>query len=91
MAKYVSPGATYVDIFPIRMSSRRIIFCVLYADRAVKSHRYAVKYIPSWFPGAAFKRDAKRLRGLLETMTYRPFEQVKTNMVSTISGCPKTG
>lgn len=50
-----------------------------------------MKYIPSWFPGAAFKRDAKRLRGLLEIMTYRPFDQVKAEMVSTILGSPEIG
>lgn len=67
------------------------MFCADRADRAVKSRRYVVRYIPSWFPGAVFKRDAKRLRGLVETMTYRPFDQVKAEVVSTIFGSLKIG
>ncbi|KDQ17442.1 hypothetical protein BOTBODRAFT_172482 [Botryobasidium botryosum FD-172 SS1] len=55
LAKYASPGAAYVNIFPI------------------------LKYVPSWFPGAKFKKEAKRLRALVESMMDHPFQRVKSD------------
>ena len=41
----------------------------------------AVKYIPSWFPGAGFKRKAAEWRrGVLKGVST-PFEQAKKDMV----------
>ena len=42
-----------------------------------------MKYIPSWFPGALFKRQAKEWRKLSEAMLQKPFEMVKQKMVRT--------
>jgi len=41
-----------------------------------------VKYIPSWFPGASFKRKAREWRKLSRDLIERPFEAVKHKMVS---------
>ncbi|KDQ08477.1 hypothetical protein BOTBODRAFT_37914 [Botryobasidium botryosum FD-172 SS1] len=54
LATYASPGAAYINIFPI------------------------LKYVPSWFPGAKFKREANRLKTLVESMVHHPFQQVKS-------------
>ena len=40
-----------------------------------------VKYIPSWFPGAGFKRNAESWRSLMQEFVDIPFEFVKQNMV----------
>jgi hypothetical protein len=37
----------------------------------------AVKYVPSWFPGAGFKRTAKLWREHLAGIADRPYEFVK--------------
>ncbi|ESK83209.1 cytochrome p450 [Moniliophthora roreri MCA 2997] len=39
-----------------------------------------LKYIPDWFPGAAFKRKAKEWRKLYENMATIPFEVTKNGM-----------
>jgi len=41
----------------------------------------ALKYIPSWFPGAGFKRNAIRWKAKMEEFTERPFQYVKDSMV----------
>lgn len=41
-----------------------------------------VKYIPSWFPGADFKRKAKLWRQESEDMLNLPFQEVKILSVS---------
>jgi len=38
-----------------------------------------VKYIPTWFPGAQFQRDAKVWRGVTAAAKNRPFAVVKKN------------
>lgn len=42
----------------------------------------AVKYIPSWFPGAGFKRYAAETRVVVDECLNRPFDEVKKHMVS---------
>ncbi|RDX54729.1 cytochrome P450 [Lentinus brumalis] len=50
---------------------------------AATPYRYAVdffpplKYLPSWFPGAAFKRQARQWRAELEHLVYTPYNIVK--------------
>ena len=41
-----------------------------------------LRYIPSWFPGAQFKRFTKGCITMTEKMLDDPFEFVKQNMVS---------
>ena len=42
----------------------------------------AVRYVPTWFPGAGWKIKAEQYRGLLEEMLQAPFQLVKRQMVS---------
>ncbi|KAJ3477721.1 hypothetical protein NLI96_g10267 [Meripilus lineatus] len=49
------------------------------AEKALSSLKVAlvpVKYIPSWFPGAAFKRKAEKWRRITHNMVEYPFRQV---------------
>ena len=41
-----------------------------------------LKYIPTWFPGASFKRKALEWRQMNRAMLNLPFEMVKQRMVS---------
>lgn len=43
---------------------------------------FAVKYVPSWMPGAGFKKQAKEWRGLAEKMLNSPFDMVNRKIVS---------
>ena len=38
-------------------------------------------YVPSWFPGAGFKRKAAHWRKLNETMVEKPFRYVQEQLV----------
>jgi len=44
-----------------------------------------LKYIPSWFPGAAFKRNAKVWKKELADMVAHPFNRVKADMAAGIA------
>lgn len=41
-----------------------------------------LKYVPSWFPGAQFKRDAARWRSCSDALWINPFKAAKAAMVS---------
>jgi hypothetical protein len=41
-----------------------------------------LKYVPSWFPGAGFKRKAARWRAYIREMLERPYHRVKRELVS---------
>lgn len=41
-----------------------------------------LRFVPSWFPGAQFKRDAKYYRKTLNDMIELPFREVQEKMVS---------
>ncbi|KIK53247.1 hypothetical protein GYMLUDRAFT_179168 [Collybiopsis luxurians FD-317 M1] len=41
-----------------------------------------LKYVPYWFPGAKFKRQAKHWRSLLQRFVEEPYATVKSNMKS---------
>ena len=41
----------------------------------------SVKHIPSWFPGAQFKRDAEVWKGKMEAFVNKPFDFTKDEMV----------
>ena len=42
-----------------------------------------MQYLPEWFPGAKFLREAKEWRPAVETMSKVPFDDVKAQLVST--------
>ncbi|KDQ14781.1 hypothetical protein BOTBODRAFT_174606 [Botryobasidium botryosum FD-172 SS1] len=39
-----------------------------------------MRFIPSWFPGATWKRNAKRWRKMVNDMVEQPFERVKAEL-----------
>ncbi|EKM48686.1 uncharacterized protein PHACADRAFT_154991 [Phanerochaete carnosa HHB-10118-sp] len=39
---------------------------------------YLVRFIPSWFPGAKFKRDAEAWKPIVDQMYMQPYNDVKT-------------
>ena len=39
-----------------------------------------MKYIPEWFPGAKFKRQAKVWKAVIDDMLHVPFNAVKEQM-----------
>jgi hypothetical protein len=67
-----------VDLFPIRTSSSRFDKC---PRVRVDTLFYLVKYLPTWMPGAGFKRNALSVRKDVEKMLGMPFDMVKNNMV----------
>lgn len=44
-----------------------------------------LKYVPAWFPGAEFKRQAAYVKALVSEMQKEPFQYVKNNMVRQIN------
>lgn len=44
-------------------------------------HIPILKYIPSWFPGAEFKREAERGRKITDKLVYKPYNEVKDALV----------
>lgn len=40
-----------------------------------------MKYVPSWFPGAGFKRDAALWKGKMEAFVNQPYDYTKQQMV----------
>jgi hypothetical protein len=66
-------GPYLVDIFPLR------------AYRSLRTHPYgnasAVKHVPTWIPGARFKRDAREWGKVVDQLRRRPYEMVKKQMV----------
>jgi len=63
-----------------------------YTGAALRHGRWLVnkypimKYIPSWFPGASFKRWANEGKALYESLTRAPFAQVKQQMTLQTAG-----
>ena len=72
-----TPYRYAVDFFPIRECYTNV--------RRVSSlnHPYlSVKYLPSWFPGATFKRQAREWQAELENLVFTPYKTVKERVVS---------
>ena len=71
-----TPGSNLVDVIPLcefllqNLLTTPLILCI-------------VKYLPSWFPGAQFQRDAEIMRRLSMDMRLAPYEAVKKLMVTT--------
>lgn len=41
-----------------------------------------LKYVPAWFPGASFRRRARRWHDLARRMLEAPYTEAKRNIVS---------
>lgn len=46
-----------------------------------------LKHVPSWLPGAGFKRAFSELSRISFKTLYPPFEEAKQNFVSQVSWC----
>ena len=74
-------NAFVVDIFPVRQYSFPLL-----PTPPHETHNFTpVRYVPAWFPGAGFKREALFARQLSMDMRSAPFEAVKQQMVLPIS------
>jgi hypothetical protein len=78
-----SIGIWPVDIIPARKPASQIHLRDIYAI-------YAVRHIPTWFPGAAFKRNALKWKAKLEDFVNKPYDFTKKNMVMPFSSCNST-
>lgn len=67
-------GAWLVDSFPLCKSSHSSLHFIL-------TYTCLVKYVPSWFPGAGFKRYAARGRVVTTKTVNAPFDEVKRHVV----------
>ena len=67
------PGKWFVDVFP---------FCgCLSTFLTTLIRSLLVKYVPSWFPGAGFKKTAEQYRKVNMDQTDLPFQFVIKGMV----------
>ena len=73
------PGATMVDLFPIRT------LAFMFFAREIPE-RFSVRFIPTFLPWTSFKKEALDAREALDEMSTRPFKMVKEQRVSL---CPK--
>jgi hypothetical protein len=77
------PGSQVVDFFPAReLSLFFASFVLLCSVLQLKGPSFAVKYIPAWLPGMAFKRHALRARKDIEGMRKMLFDVAKKYIVS---------
>ena len=44
-----------------------------------------LKYVPSWFPGAGFKKKAKRWRACFANIIEKPYQRVMDDLARTTS------
>jgi hypothetical protein len=79
-----SPGSTPVDFFPFRAYSLKC----WYIDRLLTCLPTAVRYFPSWFPGAFYAGFAKDNKFAIEALHNYPFEEVSKQMVLFRVLCP---
>lgn len=69
-----TPGKYLVDTIPIRTS--------FVGTQALHNiHQTLVKYVPSWFPGASFKRRAVEWKKLTYAMINLPFNLALSSIV----------
>jgi hypothetical protein len=73
----VQPGRWLVDSFPIRMW--RINFIPNHLNKSL------VRHVPSWFPGAGFKRWAAEKRKRSDEIIFSPLKLVQEQMVDSCS------
>ena len=83
--KLVTGGGVWaVDIFPFRAFASLPLSGI---KGVLVSHdrNITVRYIPSWFPGAGFKRSAVEWKKLIEDFVNEPYEDCKRKIVSRLS------
>lgn len=71
-------GAYLVDYIPIR----ELHISSFSSSRSKNRPISIVKHIPSWLPGATFKRQAAEWKKATDAMVERPFKAVRKAMVS---------
>jgi hypothetical protein len=77
----LEPGSFLVDLLPIRK------FRELYVEETIFCFNPTftlVRYLPDWFPGAAFKRLAAQWNKDAEDMVSAPFAFVRAQQVQSI-------
>ncbi|KAI0076583.1 cytochrome P450 [Panus rudis PR-1116 ss-1] len=73
-----SEGDPYVEIAERAMAT----FGIAAGESYLVDVFPILKWVPSWFPGASFKRRANAWRPYVKAMADKPFEHVKDRMVS---------
>lgn len=76
----VAPNRYWVDAIPAR---ELFVWLIL----VVWSYLLQVRYVPSWFPGAGFKKEAAACRAVVEQFMYEPFSKVKAEIVKWFGFC----
>lgn len=59
----------------------RMLWCTESSQATESYYVFVVSYVPSWFPGAKFKRLAQHWSSLLPALKDRPFDRVKRELV----------
>ena len=70
-----NPGAYLVDFIPLRMPTSSSM------EFIPDDFASTVRYVPAWFPGAGFKKEALDVRELLEENANVPFQFSVQEMV----------
>ena len=70
------PGRFFVDFFPWCKASTILVSIVFTCD--ILS---AVRFVPSWFPGADFHSIATKGKQLSHDMRYIPYEETRDKIV----------
>ena len=74
----LTPGKYLVESIPA-------CACPLYAYPRINAQGpsvFSVKYVPSWFPGASWKRYGEQLKAKACEIADEPFRHVKKQLVS---------
>lgn len=77
LSEIVNAGSYLVDSVPIRKNSAPVSASAGGLSDLLKT----VKYLPEWFPGAGFKRQAAHWKEKVDALHLRPFEVAKKNWV----------
>ena len=80
MSVAIGLGRNHVDFLPL---SESLTLPSIPQD----TDTFTVKYIPSWFPGAGFKRRAKKYAAVLHDLVEIPHDYVKAQLVSYLISC----
>ena len=73
--KHAVGGVHIVDIFPVCKLDKKIMQVRHFIDRL------AVRHLPTWFPGAGFKREALSAKRMVDEMMDWPFDEVRKRKV----------
>lgn len=73
-------GTYLVDYIPFRTSRIPPLY-----PQILNAASPIVKYVPEWFPGAHFQREAREWRESANMMAYKPVADVRKAMVCDLS------